>query len=174
MSDITIEWLAGFYEGEGSPRNTRGFLQLTIAQKEREVLDTIKEVFGGEVHKYANGLHYWYKGAGASELALELLKYMHSPYKIEQLTKALILTEHLKPRDETEAEEIETSKTRNKTLTAQYHKKNEESIHLHHKNYREEHKEEQREQHRKNYEKAKAVRQYIRENPERVKELLSQ
>lgn len=99
-------WLTGFYEGEGNPLWNRYF-GLRTAQKERAVLDWIVSVFGGSVRDNGRGVFHWtLSHERAVKLAYEMLGYMHSPVKVEQLRRALILTGRLVPRTTVEAGEV--------------------------------------------------------------------
>jgi len=62
MEAISLDYLAGFYEGEGSPFKTSGF-GLAVFQKERFVLDCIRENYGGSViPHFANKMEEYIKG----------------------------------------------------------------------------------------------------------------
>lgn len=49
-----IAWAAGIFEGEGTTKNTKngGGTLLSVAQKERWILDRLRELFGGTVRAY--------------------------------------------------------------------------------------------------------------------------
>ena len=146
---MNIDWLTGFYEGEGTPNSGYDFA-LYIPQKGKAVLDLIQETFGGSVLEervgpYAKeGYTNWQwriYGKAAVELAYELLSHMHSPYKIEQLKQALIVSGHMEPRNEEEAEEARKKDVATKEYMRNYHQK------------------------------SRMVRKYIREHPEIVAKL---
>lgn len=69
MDDISLAYIAGFFDGEGSmsivPRsrkewNTEYRLWVAIGQKDGETLDFIKENFGGNVYLVKrDGSFYW-------------------------------------------------------------------------------------------------------------------
>ena len=170
---MNIDWLAGFYEGEGCPSTLRSF-QLRIGQKHREALDRVQDVFGGNVRHvtHRNGLvpqwkgYEWFMGGKAAvTLALELLKHMQAPNKIEQLTHALVLRGYLTPRSTRETAEATTyaSKVRD------YAKRSNEAYRTKHP---EAYREKQKVGHRKRYERvsaeSKTVLEYMRTHPEVV------
>lgn len=96
-----LNWIAGFYEGEGScgfyKYERRGTYRLVvgITQKESEVLDKIREAFGfgsvskirkdrvGEVHV----LHI--SGYAAEDFLKSIRPYIRSTRKCIQMEKAL-------------------------------------------------------------------------------------
>jgi len=151
MTEIThTAWLAGFYEGEGYPHVVgRGF-GLAIEQRNEAVLNTIQSIFGGTIQHITTGatsyrpgtlMHKWrIHGNNSVELAHELLRFMHHPYKIEQLTKALIVTGHLLPRNDKETVEVAERK---------------EAAHAYYKKYREE---------------RRLISEYLKQHPETSKE----
>jgi len=99
----TIDWLAGFWDAEGSvPKHS---YNLNIGQKERYVLDAIQRVFGGRVFiQKERGLldiFGWSvcRETGSVELASQLWERTHHPKRREQLesllTRAYIAEHHL-------------------------------------------------------------------------------
>lgn len=76
---MTIEYLAGFFDGEGSVRikTSAGItrFQLQIGQKEEEVLFVIRDTFGGWIESGGiNGVRKWVIGG---KKAKALAKEMH-------------------------------------------------------------------------------------------------
>ena len=134
----TIDWLAGFWDAEGSSTTTPG---IQIVQKEKETLNAIQGVFGGNV--CPNGPYWtWYvNGNEARELHLKILNRSHC------LTKALKMQEHF---DGTTYYELH---------------------HREHKAYDDAHRTERSEYNKKQWQKQKLMREYIKEHPEVVASL---
>ena len=169
--NISLEWLAGFYEGEGYPYSRTNFV-LHIAQKNKQVLEDICEGYGGRIYNNANGTHGWQlSGSRAMHLAFELLKCVHHPEKIEQLTKALILTGHLKPRSDEETKEVVEHQTTVKTIHRADYLANKEERNTYSREYAKTHKEAFKTYNRKRNEQKKLIREYIDTHPETVREL---
>jgi len=82
----TIDWLTGFFDAEGTSSNMPN---LFIAQKERAVLNSIQETFGGNIRESYESDHQWYvwglSGNGARELAPELIARSQCSTKKERL-----------------------------------------------------------------------------------------
>lgn len=167
MTVISMDYLAGFYEGEGSPFCSSGF-GLSAYQKERIVLDLICENYGGNVIPHFandNECYAWQLyGKPAAKLAFELLNYMHSPYKIEQLTHALVLMRYLTPRSSEEEAEVDSHFN---------------EVRVYNKSYHEEHIETKHAQDARNYQKRREKqlverrdgRAFLRDHPEVVASL---
>jgi hypothetical protein len=49
-TDLDIAWLAGFYEGEGTIKNSGGRVNVRISQKDPETLYRTRELIGGSIH----------------------------------------------------------------------------------------------------------------------------
>lgn len=92
--DMSIEWLTGFWEAEGSACILEGrYLRLQIGQKDRTVLDFIASKFGGKVLMSCPypEMYIWYSNSKTTEaLASRILEYTEVPHKREQLEKALL------------------------------------------------------------------------------------
>jgi len=145
---MNISWLAGFYEGEGNPYNLLTQFGLMISQKEREVLELVQTSFGGVVREKSEGegMHVWcIYDDDAVKLAKELLRYMYSPKKIEQLKKSLILYGYLEPRTQEEASEVAEGCAERKKRMRGYNKKH--------------------------WQERKAIMEYMRQHPETVEEV---
>ena len=123
---LSIDWLAGFYEGEGNPYavSYKNF-RLSIVQKSREVLDWIQSDHGGKVSIHINGGGYQWQlyGDEAVKLAYVLLQHMCISHKIEQMKKALILSNKMEPRSQEETEEVMQWKEKVKERSIGYNKK---------------------------------------------------
>lgn len=100
----TVEWAAGFFEGEGYVRaiQRRKCVELSIdvAQVYREPLDKLQELFGGKVYgpygPYAANKQPYFKYAAHGELAVQALNAM-LPYlfrKGDQARVALTVWEN--------------------------------------------------------------------------------
>lgn len=89
----TIDWLAGFFDAEGSvPKHS---YSLVVGQKERCVLESIQCVFGGRVSVQKErgypDIFSWSvcRETGSVELANQLWQRTHHPRKREQLESLL-------------------------------------------------------------------------------------
>lgn len=84
-----IAWLTGVFEGEGSFLYTRqGLPSLSIAQKDRWILDRIKALFGGSVGRYGDK-HSWHiHGSRARGVIMTMYKFL-SPHRQEQAGRIL-------------------------------------------------------------------------------------
>jgi hypothetical protein len=85
ITTIDIAWAAGIYEGEGTC-NYRGDT-VSIAQKNRWILDKLQSLFGGKVHNYLeqNNAHYWrIHGPHARGFLLTIFTFM-SPRRRKQI-----------------------------------------------------------------------------------------
>lgn len=49
-TDLDVAWLAGFYEGEGTVKNSGGRINVRINQKDPETLYRTRELIGGSIH----------------------------------------------------------------------------------------------------------------------------
>jgi hypothetical protein len=111
---ISIEWLAGFFDGEGcviltpcSPNGTVKYYgpRLCIAQKDRQLLKDIQADYGGSLHR--KGSHdcsslVW---SGGNAIALAEMLLPHTRAKTEQLR--VLITAVVKPsRDRAEEAEL--------------------------------------------------------------------
>lgn len=93
---IELAWAAGIWEGEGSVGCYEGAFRLTVAQKDRWILDRLRAWFGGTVYvrkeHYQGGryvLHQWYlTGARGRGFAYTIFTWL-SPRRRAQLRKAL-------------------------------------------------------------------------------------
>jgi len=100
-----LHWLAGFFEGEGScgcylsQKNKKGKyktykLQASISQKDRRILDDIKEKIGcGWISKneysYGKVWHWRCDSANGRHFLNLILPYMRTPHKKKQVLSAL-------------------------------------------------------------------------------------
>ena len=99
-----IIWIAGFYEGEGSAgcyenRPNQWTLHVSLTQKERQVLDWVREQYGfGSIYCNRQRCHHWqcyYEDAKI--FLLSILPYMKVERKIQQVELALSLADkHIK------------------------------------------------------------------------------
>lgn len=66
-----LAYLAGFFDGEGYvgistdyPKWAKGNsylrLRVNITQKDKKILEMIKDIYGGTLHKGKDGVHKWY------------------------------------------------------------------------------------------------------------------
>lgn len=89
-------WIAGFYEGEGcavclEARKNQWSLVVSIAQKERQILDWIRNKYGfGSVLINKQNCHHWQCYFQEAKIFLEsIIPYMRVNKKIEQVRLAL-------------------------------------------------------------------------------------
>src|SRR5215831_6738290 len=78
---MTIEWLAGFFDGEGHSR-TRGSLRIEISQRNLEILTEIHQLVGGRIYSFtqSNGkrCYKWYAlNKDAIRIMDQLLPSLH-------------------------------------------------------------------------------------------------
>lgn len=146
----TIDWLAGFFDAEGTSSNLPS---LHIAQKERDVLDKITILFNGNVYQPKNNPCYVWAlyGKNARTLVEELRERSHNPLKVQQLLNNFEGPTHY----EVHKEEV------TKYLRKRYQEHGEE-IRAYNKPYTKAHTERQ-----------KHVREYIRTHPEEVAKILA-
>jgi hypothetical protein len=109
-SPQSIAWAAGLYEGEGScVLRTEGQyvkgMQVSLAQKDRWVLDRMKALFGGsvsyynlrvtEVRKRGSNIHVWHAtGARAAGFVMTIYKFL-SPRRQERIREALTIDKQI-------------------------------------------------------------------------------
>jgi len=87
MRELNIAWAAGFFDGEGTvhlaphlwrgqtlryPRTVYRHVRVVAAQKTREPLERLKELFGGQIHRDYNAWK-WAATGYAAKLALECM-----------------------------------------------------------------------------------------------------
>ena len=100
MRDISIEWLTGFWEGEGSLCFTRDkcpVLLVQMYQKDRRVLDQIVVAFGGVVKKKVQGgvlgvrecHHVLWTGRKAFSILARMLPHVRCPRRKQQIMDAI-------------------------------------------------------------------------------------
>ena len=82
---LTLNGFVAFWDAEGGSSNAP---QISISQKDREVLDLIVEMFGGGVTLRDDSTHQWYLGGEkARTLYKIMLEKSHCPEKAEELRK---------------------------------------------------------------------------------------
>ena len=89
----TIDWLAGFFDAEGTANWNTPSGGIQIGQKDGSVLDAIQRSFGGSVSQVSSGYFEWYAGKRKSDLVglvSSLHKRSHKYSVHEALTKLLI------------------------------------------------------------------------------------
>ena len=106
MSKMNWDYVAGFYEGEGTcgayfckyknknEEKTRFYyrLQVGITQNEKFILNEIKNFVGfGKIYKHGNGFQYNFTNNNARKFLCKILSYCHSKYKMKQIKKALLI-----------------------------------------------------------------------------------
>jgi hypothetical protein len=92
---VDLAWAAGVWEGEGSVIFA-GTFRIEVAQKDRWILDRLRERFGGSIYvrkeHYLGGryiLHKWYlTGARGRGFAYSIFSWL-SPRRREQVRRAL-------------------------------------------------------------------------------------
>jgi len=173
-SKLSIDWLAGFYEGDGYPHSGRSF-GLHVCQKDREVLDIIQNTYNGKVYAFKNYSDWQLFGKPAVDLALNLIEHMHHPGKIEQLKKSLIIKGHIEPRSEEERIQVAEHKKKTQTYYKTYHERHKEEQQARLKKHYDENKEKYAINNKTRYEKrkeeAKQIREYMKQHPELVEAL---
>lgn len=100
MNNLTVQWAAGFFEGEGhirwADKKRSPFLHLEIAQVNREPLDAFRDIFGkgnvcGPYGPYAANKKPYYVygvyGQDAEDIGLAMLPYVFG--KANQITEAI-------------------------------------------------------------------------------------
>jgi len=87
----TWPWLAGFWDAEGSSTVATGTtLVLTVSQKERRVLEKIRDFVGsGTLRSYNDYWQLFWSGPSARKLAPNLLKYSRNHEKASKLRASL-------------------------------------------------------------------------------------
>jgi len=149
----TIDWLAGFWDGDGSSDSTPG---LTASQRTRDMLDAIEVRFGGNVRRGVDGMYHWeLYGGGVYELMQEVAARSHCPTKRECL-----LSNFVGPRRQ---ERIE--------YMVRYRREHREEIRLYLEDYREKHRSDIKETNKKCYEERKCIKEWMEEHPEVVQRL---
>jgi hypothetical protein len=107
---MTDEWLAGFFDGEGCIsgqcqfvagkyiKEPRVNIQISITQKDRKILETIQEVYGGTVYDKKKGCSA-IRWTGKSDMT-RILRILapHSICKREQILLALRFCETLRDK----------------------------------------------------------------------------
>ena len=99
MKKLNWEWIAGFYEGEGSAgcyhnkRENRYHLKCTISQQNKNILNRIKSFVGfGSVciAVRETGVYKWQASTNQARIFLNnVLPYLKTTHKKKQLLKAL-------------------------------------------------------------------------------------
>lgn len=88
-SPTYLAWLAGFWEGEGSILVSGGCLRVTIAQKEKQVLQEIADRLDGKIYfQVKSNSHrvYWY-GARARRVLVMIIPHLRSQYRRTQIVR---------------------------------------------------------------------------------------
>lgn len=113
MSDEYLSWLAGFFEGEGScgyyegKSNPKRRITASLYQKEREVLDEIRDKFGFGCISMHRECHSWFvQGKNARIFLSSILPWVRSTRKRNQIHKALLSWADRPKRTEREKEEV--------------------------------------------------------------------
>lgn len=103
MNDIELGWVAGFLEGEGSfsgRGSGKGCLTVAVSQVQREPLERLQRLFGGEIYRYNHGknskptwsnFYRWTKcGKKAAEIMILLYPLM-SPKRQDKIAELLVI-----------------------------------------------------------------------------------
>jgi len=96
---ISLEWLAGFFDGEGSitvvhsisKKHKQYFLSVGLTQSNFDVLDKIRREYGGNLYKKSKqtGRHQGYELRWTSKAAIEFLSIL-APYLVVKKPQAEI------------------------------------------------------------------------------------
>jgi hypothetical protein len=86
---IDINWIAGFFDGEGcvsinsgtNGRTEKRYVKVSvsIAQKDRDILEKIREQHGGKIYEYkSSNSHalFWQKQCDVKKILEELIPYL--------------------------------------------------------------------------------------------------
>jgi len=140
---LTFNGFLGFWDAEGSSSNMP---QISVSQKDREILNLIATMFGGNVSPNEKGIHYWVLcGDEARKLYKTVVEKSHCPGKRERL------------REDFEGPtQYEQHKDARKAYSAHYYS---------------EHKEGHRISNAKSSATQKAIREWIRVHPEEIAKL---
>lgn len=116
---MEIAWAAGIYEGEGCAsviklRSNNCTMSVIITQKDRWLLDKMRDLFGGYVF-YTIKRDYWtltISGPTARGFLMTIFKFM-SPRRKDQITKAFHMVDSLPTHYyDAEIEKLELELTR--------------------------------------------------------------
>ena len=151
---LTLEGFVGFWDAEGSSDHSP---QLTVTQKDREILDIITKMFGGGVSPMNTG-HQWHlSGEKARALVPEILARSHCPGKAERLKANFEGPSYYELHHEEQ-----------RARQSQYEAEHAEERKAYHKQHNAENAEKQKEQHRAYREKQKLIREYMKSHSEVV------
>ena len=88
-----IAWAAGIFEGEGHARRIGpGGVTVTVAQKDRWILDRLRDLFGGSVNSMQSQGHEYQRWTLCGQLARGFLMTVYtflSPWRRRQVQMAL-------------------------------------------------------------------------------------
>ncbi len=89
VNEHTIQWLAGYLEGEGSFVCKSSGVAIVAGSTDLDVLESIQKIFGGSIYKIKTRQSHWKQawrwqitGLQACDLAVELKDFMHLRRKI--------------------------------------------------------------------------------------------
>jgi len=87
-SALDVAWVAGLFEGEGTAgrsggSNGSGTEHVSIAQKDREILDRCKGLFGGNVHSGGNVWHWRASGARGRGFLMTIYPFLSQRRKVQ-------------------------------------------------------------------------------------------
>ena len=86
----TNPWIAGFWDADGHSTTDGHTITLAFTQKDREVLDKIRNLIGmGTFHTYRNAWMLYWNGPSSKPLASTLKKYSKDPRKKRKLLTEL-------------------------------------------------------------------------------------
>ena len=82
----TIDWLAGFFDAEGSSDDTPS---ITLSQKDQTPLEAVKSIFGGGISSSTEYSKWYISSDKARELGNKLLQHSHNTKKAAKLREYL-------------------------------------------------------------------------------------
>ncbi len=155
---LTLDGLVGFWDAEGSSGNIP---QISISQKDREILDLIALWFGGGVILNSDGTHEWYSSSKTVHaLAEVILERSHCLGKRERLRQNF----EGPPHYEMHKEEI-------KAYARRHYAENAEEKKASQSRYYAENREERLAYAKKRDAERKAIQEWIKTHPEEVTKL---
>jgi len=146
---LTVDGFVGFWDAEGHSSNSPS---IGVCQKNREILDQVVELFGGNVRLGRDNVHYWsLHGRKADNLCEILVAKSHKPEKAEMLRKHFN-----EERGKQQKEYWETYKKERQAYNKSYYELHKEEITSRQRTLRKE---------------QKSLREWMRAHPEEVDKL---
>lgn len=88
---LDVAWAAGIFEGEGTVASSSDSQRIIVIQKDRWILDRLRERFGGSIYlKEQESICHWYlTGARARGFAYTIYTWL-SPHRRQQVRRKLL------------------------------------------------------------------------------------